>query len=174
MDVGNSRVSLRCVSAIAMVVATLLVAGCGSSGSSTTATAGEAPASERPATTSTAPSTGATYTVDGTWTDTDVVVGNSCGLPQPAPGTSRTTPGIVIEQSGSSITLTAPPNVAGTQTIVNGTMETDGSMVLTGSDSGATITLDFTATSDDRISGSSQVVADGCTYNSTNTLVRTE
>ena len=45
-------------------------------------------------------------------------------------------------------------------------------MILTGSDGGASIRLDLRAVGDDLINGTSQVVADGCTYNFSNSLVR--
>ena len=112
------------------------------------------------------------FNVAGTWTDTDVVGVNSCGLSEPAAGSSRVTPGIVIEQDGNRITLTAPPNILGTRTVARGTMALDGTMILTGSDGGATIRLDLRAVSDDLINGTSQVVADGCNYNFSNSLVR--
>ena len=112
------------------------------------------------------------FDIAGTWTDTDVVGENSCGLPEPTPGSSRVTPGIVIEQDGNRITLTAPPNILGTQTVARGTMALDGSMILVGDDAGSTIRLDLRAVSDGLINGTSQVVTDGCTYNFSNSLVR--
>ncbi len=155
----------------------LLLAACGGGSDSETDTGGGSSGSSATDTAASMPpvddSPSVPFNVAGTWTDTDVVGANTCGLALPTPGSSRVTPGIVIEQNGDQITLTSPPNVLGTQTIATGTMESNGTMVLTGNDGGSSITLNFRATSDDAISGSSQVVAGGCTYNFTNSLVRT-
>ncbi len=142
-----------------LVVPLLCVAGCSPAG-------GGAPVSGPPP-------AEAGFEIAGTWTDTDVVGENSCGLPQPAPGTSRVTEGIVITQVEGMVTLTAPVNIMGTQTVASGTLAADGSMILTGTDSGSTATLTYQALSDSEITGVSQVDTGSCIFNFTNSLVRT-
>ena len=161
---------------ISVGLACLLLVACGGGSDGDTDTGGGATGSgstDTSTATTATDSASAPFNVAGTWTDTDVVGSNTCGLSLPAPGSSRTTAGIVIAQSGDQITLTSPPNILGTQTVATGTMQSDGTMVLTGSDGDAAITLNFRATSDNAISGTSQVVVGGCTYNFSNTLVRT-
>ena len=162
---------------IAFLFAGLLLTACGGGEESETDTGGGSSGADTAgsagSTTGTDDSPSVPFNVAGTWTDTDVVGANTCGLALPTPGSSRVTPGIVIEQRGDQIELTGPPNILGTRTIASGTMETDGTMVLTGTDGDSTITLNFRATSDDMITGTSQVVAGGCTYNFSNSLVRT-
>jgi hypothetical protein len=163
---------------IAIVFACLLLAACGggSSDNETDTGGGSSGTSGTDAstpTTTTDDSPSVPFNVAGTWTDTDLVGSNSCGLALPAPGSSRVTPGIVIEQTGDQVTLTSPPNILGTRTVATGQMQSDGNMVLTGNDGGSTITLNFRATSDNTITGTSQVVAGGCTYNFSNSLLRT-
>jgi hypothetical protein len=152
-----------------------LLTACGGGGEAETDTGGGADSAGSTADVPPASGTddSAPFNLAGTWTDTDTVGSNSCGLPNPAPGSSRVTTGIVIEQDGNRITLTAPPNILGTRTVARGTLAADGSMTLAGSDSGSTITLNFRAVSDNEISGTSQVVAGGCTFNFSNQLVRT-
>lgn len=113
------------------------------------------------------------FDLAGVWRDTDVVGSNSCDLPEPAPGTSRVTDGIVIEQVDGTITLTAPVNVLGTQAVATGTLADDGSMVLIGTDSGTTSTLTYRAISDSEITGTSQVDTGTCTFDFSNTLTKT-
>ncbi len=76
-------------------------------------------------------------------------------------------------QDGDTITLTAPVNIMGTQTVASGTLGDDGSMTLTGTDSGTTSTLTYQAVGDSEITGTSQVDTGTCVFDFTNTLVKT-
>lgn len=115
----------------------------------------------------------AAFNLAGIWQDTDVVVSNTCDSPQPVVGESRVTDGIVIAQADSEITLTAPVNALGTQTIATGTLSGDGTLTLTGTDSGTTITLTYHALSDTEIVGDSEVDTGDCIFYFTNSLVKT-
>jgi len=145
--------------AVVLVLSLMLVPGCGTA-------EGDTPVSGPPTA-----DTG--FELAGIWRDTDLVGTNSCDLPQPAPGTSRVTEGIVLTQTDDMITLTAPVNILGTQTVASGTLSDDGSMTLTGTDSGTTTTLEYQALSDSEITGTSQVDTGTCVFHFTNTLVRT-
>lgn len=160
------------ISLTAALALALPLTACG--GDTTASSTSDTTTTTAPTTTdgSTTAASAAPYDIAGTWTDTDVVGANSCGLSQPAPGSSRVTPGIEIRQSGRRITLTAPPNIAGTRTVARGAMADDGTMTLTGSDGPAEVTLRLQAHGNDEISGTSRVVASGCAYNFTNTLTR--
>lgn len=161
---------------LAVLVLSLMLAACGGgeddeaeSGGGSSGVGTSAPVTSDP---TAAEGISVPFDVSGTWTDTDVVGNNSCGLSVPAPGSSRTTEGILIEQEEDRVTLTGPPNILGIRTTATGFMQDDGVMVLSGSDGDASITLDLQATSDDAIAGTSQVVTGGCTYNFSNSLVR--